>query len=311
MLESLLNSKKCFKLILGAGNQDLNEIEKIIYTYSKSGCVFFDIADDINVLNLTKDVLKKTNMLNKTSICVSTTVFGDVHSDKIIIDNKKCISCKKCISSCPNEAIYFENEIKTDLKKCIGCKKCFSSCPMGAISFKSNAKKDFEDFKNNINNLIENKIDCIELHINGDDIDEIYQKWEYLNDNFNGFLSICTSRNKFKDETNLKIVSDLIKMKKNSKVIIQADGKSMSGVNDNLESNYEALKCAQFFNQINLKKYVIISGGTNSKAFKAAKNLNIDINGVALGSFARKIIKNKNGKEALEIAKNLVDILLK
>ena len=32
-------------------------------------------------------------------------------------------------------------------------------------------------------------------------------------------------------------------MKKNSKVIIQADGKSMSGFNDNLESNYEALKC--------------------------------------------------------------------
>ena len=44
MLKNLLESKKCFKLICGAGNEDVKEVEKLVALYSKAGCRFFDLS---------------------------------------------------------------------------------------------------------------------------------------------------------------------------------------------------------------------------------------------------------------------------
>ena len=62
----------------------------------------------------------------------------------------------------------------------------------------------------------------------------------------------------------------------------------------------------------------MLSGGTNSKTAELAKMCNINYSGIAIGSFARKIVKqyiersdfltNENVfNEALSIAKNLVN----
>ena len=66
---------------------------------------------------------------------------------------------------------------------------------------------------------------------------------------------------------------------------------------------------------------MILSGGTNSKTTELAKMCNIKYSGVAIGSYARKIVKrwversdfwtNPNVvKSALEVAKPLIDSVI-
>ena len=42
MLKDLLESKHCFKLVCGAGNEDVEEIKRLVYLYAVAGCRFFD-----------------------------------------------------------------------------------------------------------------------------------------------------------------------------------------------------------------------------------------------------------------------------
>ena len=43
MIKDLLESKKCFKLVCGAGHEDAFEVERLVYLYAKAGCRFFDL----------------------------------------------------------------------------------------------------------------------------------------------------------------------------------------------------------------------------------------------------------------------------
>ena len=51
-----------------------------------------------------------------------------------------CQHCENppCLAVCPQEAIYREQELDRviiDIKRCIGCKMCVSACPFGAMGF--------------------------------------------------------------------------------------------------------------------------------------------------------------------------------
>ena len=102
--------------------------------------------------------------------------------------------------------------------------------------------------------------------------------------------------------------------------MIQADGVPMSGGNDDFKTTLQAVATADLILKANLEVPVIMSGGTNSKTMLLAKMCDVDVNGVAIGSYARKIVKkyiekedflsnslqNDNFKNALKIAQNLV-----
>ena len=64
--------------------------------------------------------------------------------------------------------------------------------------------------------------------------------------------------------------------------------------------------------------YIMLSGGTNSKTAKLAQMCGVNANGVAIGSYARKIVRDYIVRDdfytdtyvlndALQIAKKLVD----
>ena len=40
MLKELLETKHCFKLVCGAGNEDIEEIKRLVYLYAVAGCHF-------------------------------------------------------------------------------------------------------------------------------------------------------------------------------------------------------------------------------------------------------------------------------
>lgn len=308
MLEDLLKSGDCFKLICGAGKEDIEEVRRLVYIYALAGCRFFDVSANIDVIKAAKNALKKS--AKDGYICVSVGIKGDPHSNKAVIDYTKCTNCGMCESICPEKAIL---NAKIEKSKCIGCGRCLQACPENALSYTSEEK----DLKEVLPEIIAEGIDCIEFHVIGQDENEIFSKWEFLNNHFDGILSICLSRNKLGDEALIERIDHMIKFRKPYTTIIQADGFPMSGGIDNYKSTLQAVAAAEIVYNAKLPVYLTMSGGTNSKTAELAKLCEIPFDGIAIGSYARSLIRefidNKNfwaDKEnidkAVKIAKNLI-----
>jgi hypothetical protein len=83
----------------------------------------------------------------------------------------------------------------------------------------------------------------------------------------------------------------MIAKRKPYTTIIQADGVPMSGGSNDYKTTLQAVAMAEIIQNANLPVYLTLSGGTNSKTMELCHQCNIYPNGVAIGSFARKIIK--------------------
>lgn len=309
MLKDLLEAKNCFKLVCGAGNEDANDVRKLVTLYAKAGCRFFDLSANDDIVDAAQTALQDLQ-INDAYLCVSVGIKGDPHVNKAVIDNDKCISCYSCDNICPQGAIKYAKVKKT---KCIGCGRCAKVCPKKAISFVSEEK----NLEGVLPSIISKGIDCIELHAMGLNEEEIDAKWNYINSVFDGFLSICTSRGKLSDEKMIDRIKHLISIRKPYTTIIQADGFPMSGGQDDYKTTLQAVATSEIVQNEHLPVYLLISGGTNTKTSELAKMCAINANGISVGSYARKIVKQYTGREdfltnsvifdkALEIAKDLV-----
>lgn len=101
MLADILESRKCFKLVCGAGNEDAVEVEKLVKLYSAAGCKFFDLSADEEIVDAAKRGLGN----NEGFLCVSVGIKGDPHVRKAQIDYEKCVGCHKCEEVCPQKTI--------------------------------------------------------------------------------------------------------------------------------------------------------------------------------------------------------------
>lgn len=305
-LKRLLEAKNCFKLICGAGNQNLNEIEKLVALYSKAGCKFFDLAADPDVLiaaqrgldfSIPKDEQKDYHF------CISIGTKEDAHVQKAKINFMNCRQCAKCYKICPQGAINPYYQVSS--KKCIGCLKCKEVCEHNAIeTYSPKVHFDLSAFKSF-------NISCIELHASDANEEEADNIWQYLNNNFNGLLSLCIGCSSLSVEQVLKRTQKLITQREPYTTIIQADGHPMSGTEDDYKTTIPAVATAHSIQSANLAAYLMISGGTNSKTAQAAKSCNVDYNGISVGSYARKIVKEHIEREDFLQNKTVFDEALK
>ena len=307
MLKELLESGKCFKLVCGAGNEDIEEVERLVALYSAAGCKFFDLSAKPEVVEAAKRGLRQ-----EATLCVSVGIKGDPHINKAQINYEKCKSCGICDEICPQKAIKY-HKVKTS--RCIGCGKCAKACPQKAISYIS---QNMEPEKV-LPPLIDMGIDCIELHAMGEDDTEVFDKWNYMNKTFNGLLSICTARKNLSDEKMILRLKNMLEIREPYTTIIQADGYPMSGSKDDYKTTLQTVATAEIVQDAKLPVYLMLSGGTNSKTAELAKLCGIKYNGIAVGTFARKIVKKYIERddflrnqtifnEALTIAQQLVSV---
>lgn len=61
------------------------------------------------------------------------------------IEIAKCNLCKKCVQSCPTDAIQANENVTIDLGKCLFCTDCADSCPEHAITFSSDYRLSFSN----------------------------------------------------------------------------------------------------------------------------------------------------------------------
>lgn len=313
MLKELLETKHCFKLVCGAGNEDIEEIKRLVYLYAVAGCRFFDLSANGDVILAAKEALDIAKVYD-AYLCVSVGIKNDPHVKKAVIDYDRCVNCGACEEICPEGAIHYA---KVKKEKCIGCGRCWRVCSRAAISYISEEK----DLNEVLPKIVETGIDCIELHAMGLNDEEVFSKWKYINDNFEGLLSICTSRGQLSDEAMVKRIEKMLENRKPYSTIVQSDGFPMSGGDDNYKSTLQAVATGEIVQNAKLPVYLILSGGTNAKTTELAKMCDISYHGVAVGSYARKIVRRYVEKpdfwtnpvvlnSALEIAKPLIDSVI-
>lgn len=318
MLKDLLDKKQCFKLVCGAGNEDTIEVERLVTIYSKAGCQFFDVCAKPEIVDATKRGLKNARITENRYLCVSVGIDGDPHITKAVINKDKCIKCGACKSVCPHDSINFSNigfEVKKE--RCLGCSQCANICPQKAISMES----QLMDYKEVLPVLIEKGLDCIEFHAISEDENDVDEKWAQINENFKGMLCISLDRSELGDKKLKERVARMIKNREPYSTIIQADGIAMSGNDDELGTTLQAVATAQLFQNSKLPVYIMMSGGTNTRSTELAKACGVYPHCLAVGSYARKIVKkyllmddileNEPAMaEAVKIAKSLIDTSL-
>ncbi|HUU74726.1 MAG TPA: 4Fe-4S binding protein [Methanoregulaceae archaeon] len=59
--------------------------------------------------------------------------------DVIVLNESECVDCGACITICPQEVFWFDNDwkLQVDESKCILCGRCIEACPHRALSQKS------------------------------------------------------------------------------------------------------------------------------------------------------------------------------
>jgi len=63
--------------------------------------------------------------------------YGEVEEISKVIkrDLEKCVHCGCCITQCPINAIYMDDDYNVVFKEeeCVGCKNCMKACPFKAV----------------------------------------------------------------------------------------------------------------------------------------------------------------------------------
>lgn len=315
MLKDILESHSCFKLVCGAGNEDENEVEKLVTIYSKAGCNFFDICAKPEIVDAAKRGLNRAGITQDRYLCVSVGIDGDPHITKANIDNDRCINCGACKNICPHDAIT--NNYEVNKTRCIGCSQCVKQCSQNAISMET----QLQNYDEILPQLINKGIDCVEFHAISTNEKDVDEKWQQINSKFDGMLCISLDRSELGDKKLIERVTCLIKNREPYSTIIQADGVAMSGSNDEYSTTLQSVATAQMFQKASLPVYIMMSGGTNTKSTELAKLCGIKPHALAVGSYARKIVKeylnNPNlysdvsvMNKAVQTAKSLIDISL-
>jgi len=289
-----LNKQKLFKLVCGAGNEDAEEVRRLVFTYTLSGAKCFDISADVKVVEHAglgiKEATEYASKLGreitiKPFVNVSIGMRGDPHARKAKITDS-CIKCGICIDECRRGAIFKDFVVVE--QRCIGCGDCEAACNNDAIVFYHKDK----NLKDLLMKCKDAGMEQMELHAAVFNSGTILEEWQMINDVVSdNYVSMCLDRLHLGDSFLKRRIKEAKEIA-NDRFIVQADGVPMSGGSDDYNTTLQAVAIADIIMKSKLDVKVLLSGGTNSLTAQLARQCNVDFNGVAIGTFARKLVKD-------------------
>lgn len=294
-LRTILDNGKYFKVVCGAGNEDIDEVFKLCVVYTLAGALGIDLSANVEVvkaamsgIDLAYEIAPSLGIDIKTRpfITVSIGLKGDPHVRKASIDTEACTECGLCQEQCYQEAI---EDYEVISYRCIGCGKCEKVCEFDAISYY--VKK--VDFESVLPKCIEEGAENIELHAIIADDESVIRDWEIVSNVLpDQFISMCIDRSHLSDTHLIDRVRQASSVA-GDRLIIQADGAPMSGGTDDFNTTLQAVSCADIIRKSGVPCMILLSGGTNSRTGELAKLCGVEANGIAIGTFARNLVREE------------------
>lgn len=320
-MKKLLDEGCYFKLVCGAGNENSEEVRKLTLLYTLAGANGFDVSAKPEIVRSAVAGIEaayawaqtlRIQIPTRPFITVSVGMPGDHHVRKAYII-ESCVRCHKCISVCPTQAI--PETLKVIRNQCIGCGACEEACPkrVNAIRYEHD-EKILHDI---LPKCLEAGAENIELHAAVPSNEQIMDEWKTVCEiQPNHYVSMCVDRQHLSTQALIERIRDAHAIA-GDRLLVQADGVPMSGTQDGFNTTLQAIATTDIIRKHFKQLPLLVSGGTNSHSGKLARLCAVHYNGLSIGTFARKIVKQNldrqnfdsdepNMKAALIIAKALV-----
>ena len=309
-LKDILQKRKFFKLVCGAGNEDPEEVRRLSLIFTLAGATMLDLSANAEIVDAAAAGVKKAyeiapligkKIMAKPYLNVSIGLKGDPHVRKALIDQARCRKCGKCLEVCEQQAIS-KNYVIVEYR-CIGCGHCQAACAHGAIQF-LHKKADLEKI---LPLCIRKGVETMELHAATEDDEAFLSDWKALNSLIpDNFISLCIDRSLLSNKRLVERARQAHQLT-GERLIIQADGIPMSGSEkDDYNNTLQAVACADIIQKSGIPAMVLLSGGTNSKTGMLARDCAVKAHGVAVGTFARMLVKEYLKKKEFDSDLDLV-----
>lgn len=309
-LKEILEARRLFKIVCGAGNEDPQEVRRLVKVYTLAGATAIDISANIDILKSTvrgvaeaEEIAPTLNreIRIKPLIMISVGLKGDPHIRKAKIITDSCTACGRCREICHQNAIA--EEFKVRELRCIGCGDCADACIFNAIEFYDKRARPDEVLPV----LLKNGADTVELHAATAEDEAFLNEWEAINLMVpDHFISVCLDRSQLSDRHLIQRIQSAYSVT-GERLIIQADGAPMSGGKDDFNTTLQAIATADIVQKSGIPIKILASGGTNSKTGELARICGVKIHGVSIGTFARKIIKQQIGEKDFDNNLELIE----
>ena len=120
-LKKILDEKKYFKVVCGAGNEDPEEIRRLSIVYTLAGTTVIDVSANVDVVKAAVKGIDQAQKIAfrlgreiklKPFINVSVGLKGDPHIRKARINLVKCSGCRVCLDACQQKAINEDFQVR-------------------------------------------------------------------------------------------------------------------------------------------------------------------------------------------------------
>ena len=293
-LKRILERRECFKLVCGAGNENSEEVRKLSLVFTIAGATILDLSARIDIVEAAREGVDQAYTVARSLgrqvtlrpyLNVSIGLKGDPHVRKAFIDRAVCTGCGQCIAVCQQQAIGADYSVQGSF--CIGCGRCESICPAKAVGFSHTPI----DRGRVLPLCIQAGVETLELHAVTLDDEGVFDDWKTLNGfGKDNFISMCLDRSLLSDKELVERIRKAYLIT-GERFIVQADGVPMSGEKDDFNCTLQAVACADIVQKSGIPIKILLSGGTNSKTGSLARQCGVVAHGVAVGSFARKIVR--------------------
>lgn len=305
-----LDNNVFFKLICGASTTDAVVIRDLSYLYSLGGANMIDVSSDEASIKAAKEGISlakkkyeespdKYSYYKEPILMVSINASDDPHFKTANIDDNICQNCGLCVYECSFVAISRCTETRKSIinkKLCYGCGKCVSICPSRAINLCNNEV----DLDYVLTKLIDDSVAAIEIHTGSSSFENLQSFWNRVT-SLLGEDRIKRMLISFSLESALYSTKEFVEYAKNittltpRKPILQVDGMPMSGGID-ASSTLQSLAFGQVLLKNNIDAYIVLAGGVNNKTKELLDLFNLSCNGIAMGTFSRKLLWPYLGK---------------
>lgn len=290
-----LENKEFFKLTLGASFSNSKQIERLSFIYALAGAHVIDVMAAPKSVRAVQEGIENAlrwsrdhgNEVSIPLIMISIKSDEDPHFQKAWIANKgKIHVSQSLIQACPTKALQ-KDGIIVDL--CIGCGLCVNEeIPI----IMKPLKKVSRDL---VVSCLNEGASGIEFHLGEGNQEKFISLFKEIRNSLNDelLLSFTVGSHQMSPLKVREVVRHIQSQMKNRRVVLQADGAPMSG-KDGKGSTLQALAVAQVVQSVKGKDWLQASGGTNNLTRQLAESFDIELSGVAMGTYARKILDGIN-----------------